>query len=61
MISKILKHDRMLAQRIILALTTGMMLTCSAKISFGQTAPAPAASESITSTAAARQAAPAGR
>ena len=36
MISKILKQDRMLAPRIILALTTGMMLTCSAKVSFGQ-------------------------
>lgn len=34
----------MLAPRIILALTTGMMLTCSAKISFGQ-APAPVAAE----------------
>ena len=42
MLPRILKHDRMIAPRIILALTTGMMLTCSAKISFGQV-PAPAA------------------
>lgn len=39
MLSKILKQDRMLAPRIILALTTGMLLTCSAKISFGQSSP----------------------
>ena len=43
MLSKILKQDRMLAPRIILALTTGMMLTCSAKVSFGQAPIAPAA------------------
>ena len=43
MLAKILKQDRMLAPRIILALTTGMMLTCSAKVSFGQTAAVPGA------------------
>ena len=46
MISRLLKQDRLLASRIILALTTGMMLTCSAKVSFGQSAE-PAA---VTST-----------
>ena len=49
MISKILKQDRVLAQRIILALTTGMMLTCSAKISFGQTAAPPPSAEPAAS------------
>lgn len=49
MISRILKQDRMLAPRIILALTTGMMLTCSAKVSFGQSAePAPAPVPAVT-------------
>ena len=52
MLSKILKQDRMLAPRIILALTTGMMLTCSAKISFGQAPPEPAAGIPATSPAA---------
>lgn len=51
MISKILKQDRMLAPRIILALTTGMMLTCSAKVSFGQSPePAPAQAPSATAS-----------
>jgi len=54
MISRLLKQDRLLASRIILALTTGMMLTCSAKISFGQSAePATVSSAS--------QSAPSGR
>ena len=49
MISRILKQDRMLAPRIILALTTGMMLTCSAKVSFGQAPePAPASAPAAT-------------
>lgn len=51
MISKILKQDRMLAPRIILALTTGMMLTCSAKVSFGQSPePTPAHAPAATAT-----------
>ena len=51
MISKILKQDRMLAPRIILALTTGMMLTCSAKVSFGQSPePAPVHAPAATAT-----------
>jgi hypothetical protein len=54
MISKILKQDRMLAPRIILALTTGMMLTCSAKVSFGQTAATPPACEPVATSSTAR-------
>ncbi len=51
MLSKILKQDRMLAPRIILALTTGMMLTCSAKVSFGQpTEPTPVAASAQQDT-----------
>lgn len=53
MISKILKQDRMLAPRIILALTTGMMLTCSAKVSFGQSAQ-PSANPPAAATVEAR-------
>lgn len=51
MISRILKQDRMLAPRIILALTTGMMLTCSAKVSFGQVPePVPASTPAAAAT-----------